>query len=66
MTKLITPEVVQAIHHNLVDFGYKLTIDYVQAQVTKIIAGDTDLSIIGRFAKDMLTKEGYLGDSANG
>lgn len=73
MLKPITPNVIIAIRDNLVEFGYALvkfgydgsSLDAVQAQVNRIVAGDTQLSIIGEFAKDMLVKNGYMEKNQN-
>ena len=59
--KNITQKVVEAIHSNLKEFGYdSLTVEDVQAEVTKLLGGVRPTNIIGMFAKDMLEKNGYI------
>lgn len=53
---------IAEIRDNLVAFGYTVSLENVAEQVGLIQKGapDRDLTIIGRFAKDMLKKAGYL------
>jgi hypothetical protein len=63
MTKTITPAVVQQITKNLVEFGYEgLTEETVQTEVNKLQAGEKVTGIIGMMARDMLVKNGYIGE----
>jgi len=63
----ITPNVVQQIHHNLVDFGYpNLTTEEIDRQIDLIQGGAHDiesgLDIIGLFTRGMLVENGFLDD----
>lgn len=61
-TKPVPATAIAAIRRNLVEFGYTVSLDQVAAQVDLIRQGkpDSDLTIIGRFAKTMLREAGYL------
>ena len=62
--KPITQQVVEAIHANLKEFGYdSLTLEFVQTEVAKLVAGTRPTGIIGMFAKNMLEKNGYLEEA---
>ena len=59
--KAITDDTIHQIHHNLEEFGYTVTYEYVKAQVELLVGGSSPSGIIGMFAQNMLEKNGYLG-----
>lgn len=61
--KPISPDVIQAIHRNLQDFGYtNLSLEHVQKAVDGLIASGRPTGIIAMFAENMLRKNGYLAE----
>ena len=61
MSKTVTENVIKAIHHNLKDFGYDVTLEFVGQQVDKVLRGEKT-GIIGQFALTMLIENGYLAE----
>jgi len=64
MSQGITDAHIAQIIANLKDFGYQVTEPEVKDQVDKILNGDSDLDIIGMFAKGMLEEARILDKEA--
>lgn len=57
----IEEAVIEQIHKNLVEFGYKsLTLDHTRDAIKAIQEGAKPKGIIQMFARDMLIKNGLM------